>query len=185
MERNFKKVSAEFRKEIEGTLKFTIIENFQKEMVEEDFYKYEVQLQMIKFVTYMSNEELEKSIELAIDLIEEMKSVNNAGLNKQMLEEKILSIEEEHQKDVIRQLAIWNEICSERMNEIIEKIDVVRRVGGAYAMLISNPCLKSAIYAVYDKLVDSFDDETLYCQSAYFLVRAIMHMHSDEVENQI
>ena len=32
-------------KEIEEVLKMTIIENFQKEMVEEDFYKYEVQLQ--------------------------------------------------------------------------------------------------------------------------------------------
>ena len=55
------KVSAEFRKEIEESLKTTIIENFQKEMVEEGFYKYEVQLQSIKFVTYMSHEELEKS----------------------------------------------------------------------------------------------------------------------------
>ncbi len=131
MEKSFKKISDEFRKEIEEILKMTIIENFQKEM----------------------------------------------------LEEKIVNIEVEYQKDIIRQLAIWNEICSERMNEIIAKIDVVRRVGGAYAMLISNPCLKSAIYAVYERLVDNFEDEKLYCQSAYFLVCAVMRMHSDEIWN--
>jgi len=64
MEKSFEKISAGFREEIEEIIKTTIIENFQKEKTEEDFYKYEVQLQSIKFVTYMLNEELEKSIEL-------------------------------------------------------------------------------------------------------------------------
>lgn len=185
MEKQYEKISDEFRREIEGDIKKGIIEQFQKEMMEKDFYKYEVQIQSIKFVTCMSHDELEKSIELAIDLLEEMKNVNNAGMNKQMLEEKVVNIEAEHQEDLIRQVAIWNEICNERMNEIIVKIDVVRRVFGAYAMLISNPCLKSAIYAVYDRLVDNFDDEELYCQSAHFLVRAVMRMHSDGVESDI
>lgn len=185
MEKQYEKTSNELRKEMSEDIKNVIIEQFQKEMIEKDFYKYEVQLQSIKFVTYMSYDELEKSIELAIDLLEEMKNVNNNGMNKQMLKEKIDNIEAEHQEELIRQFAVWDEICSERMNEIIAKIDIVRRVGGAYAMLISNPCLKSAIYAVYDRLVDNFDDENLYAQSVYFLVRAIMRMHSDEVENKI
>lgn len=64
MEKSFEKISAGFREEIEEIIKMTIIENFQKEKTEEDFYKYEVQLQSIKFVTYMLNEELVKSIEL-------------------------------------------------------------------------------------------------------------------------
>ena len=64
MEKSFEKINAGFREEIEEIIKTTIIENFQKEKTEEDFYKYEVQLQSIKFVTYMLNEELVKSIEL-------------------------------------------------------------------------------------------------------------------------
>lgn len=183
MEKSFEKVSVEFRKEIEEVLKTTIIENFRKEMVEEDFYKYEVQLQSIKFVTYMSNEELEKSIELTIDLLEELKNLNNAGMNAQMLKEKITNIETQYQDEFMQQLAIWNEIFNEKIHEIIGKIDVIRRVGGAYAMLISNPCFKSAIYAVFERLVDNFDDEKLYSQSAYFLVRAVMRMHSDETQD--
>ena len=183
MGKSFVKVSAEFRKEIEEILKTTIIENFQKEVAEEDFYKYEVQLQSIKFVTYMSNEELEKTIELTIDLLEELKNLNNGGMNAQMLQEKITNIETQYQDELMRQLALWNEIFTDRIHKIIGKIDVIRRVGGAYAMLISNPCFKSAIYAVYERLVDNFDDEELYCQSAYFLVRAVMRMHSDETQD--
>ena len=183
MGKNFKKISAEFRKEIEEILKMTILENFQKEMVEEDFYRYEVQLQSIKFVTYMSNEELEKSIELTIDLLEELKNLNNGGLNARMLQEKVRNIETKHQDELMQQLAIWNEIFNEKIYEIIGRIDVIRRVGGAYAMLISNPCFNSAIYAVYERLVDNFDDEELYCHSAYFLVRAVMHMRSDEIQD--
>ena len=182
MEKSFEKVRVEFRKEIEGILKMTIFENFQKEVIEEDFYKYEVQLQSFKFVTYMSNEELGKSIELTIDLLEELKDLNNNGMNAQMLQEKITNIETQYQDEVMQQLAIWNEIFNEKIYEIIRELDVIRRVGGAYAMLISNPCFKSAIYAVYERLVDNFDDEKLYCQSAYFLVRAVMRMHSDKTQ---
>ena len=183
MEKSFKKVSVKFRKEIEEILKTTIIDNFQKEAVEEDWYKYEVQLQSIKFVTYMSNEELEKSIELTIDLLEELKNLNNDGMNTQIIQEKTANIETQYQDELMQQIALWSEIFTERIHEIIGKIDVIRRVGGAYAMLISNPCFKSAIYAVYERLVDNFDDEELYCQSAYFLVRAVMRMHSVEIED--
>lgn len=182
MEKSFGKVSAEFRKEIEESLKMTIIENFQKGAVEEGFYKYEVQLQSINFVTYMSHEELEKSIELTIDLMEELKTINNGGINAQMLKEKVTNIETQYQDKWKLPLVLCSEIFTEKMYEIIGNIDVIRRVGGAYAMLISNPCFKSAIYAVYERLVDNFDDEELYCQSAYFLVRAVMRMHSDEIQ---
>jgi len=185
MKKQYGTISVKLRKEIEENLKTTLIEQFQKEMVEANFYKYEVQLQSIKFVAYMSNEELEKSIELTIDLLEEMKKVNNGGLNMQILKEKVMSIETQYQDELMSQIVVWNIICNERIHEIIGEIDVVRRVGGAYAMLVSNPCLKSAIYAVYDRLVDNFDDEELYCQSAYFLARAIMRMHSNELESDI
>lgn len=51
-------------------------------------------------------------------------------------------------------------------------------------MLISNPGLISAICAVYERLVDQFDDEDLYAESCFLLLRAIMRMHSEEVRNQ-
>ena len=111
------------------------------------------------------------------------KNLNNGGMNAQMLQEKITNIETQYEDELMRHIALWNEIFTERIHKIIGKINVIRRVGGAYAMLISNPCFKSAIYAVYERLVDNFDDEELYCQSAYFLVRAVMRMHSNEIQN--
>lgn len=64
-------------------------------------------------------------------------------------------------------LGIWNSIKTEQLLELISKL-IVRRVGGAWAMLIANPCLISAIYAVYDRIVDSFDNDDLYMQSVFF-----------------
>ena len=183
MEKRFEKITNGYRKEIEELLKTSVIESFQKETVEEGFYKYEVQLNSIKFVTYMSNEELEKSIELTIDLMEELKDINNGGMNAQRLKEKITNIETQYQDEYMRELTLWSELLTKKVHEIIGKMNVVRRVGGAYALLISNPCFKSAIHAVYDRLVDNFDDEELYCQGAYFLVRAVMRMHSDEIKD--
>ena len=46
---------------------------------------------------------------------------------------------------------------------------------------IEEICLVSAIYAVYDKMADAFDDDKLYLISAYFLMRAVMRMHSHDV----
>ena len=183
MEKRFEKVSAKFRKELEKDIKMTIIKNFQKEMVEEDFYKYEVQLQSFKFVTYMTNKELEKSIELTIDLLEELKNINNGGLDARMLQEKVRDVETKYQEEALQQISILNEIYTDKIYEIIGEINVIRRVGGAYAMLVSNPCFNNAIYVVYERLVDNFNDEELYCFSAYFLVRAVMRINSDEIGN--
>ena len=86
--------------------------------------------------------------------------------------------------NVMQILGIWNSIKTEQLLELISKLDRVRRVGGAWAMLIANPCLISAIYAVYDRIVDSFDNDDLYMQSVFFLMRAVMQMNSDECEEE-
>ena len=65
---------------------------------------------------------------------------------------------------------------------ILHKVANMRRVGGAYWMLLSRPGLISAIYAVYDRIVDNFDDENIYIQSIYFLLRAIMKVRSEEID---
>lgn len=149
-------------------------------MIEEGFYKYEVQIQNIRFVTYMSEDEVELSARLAIDILEELKNINNSGFDRERLNETQKNAEAE-KNELLSNILIWNKLCSERLLQIIDEIDVLRRVGGAYAMLISNPGLKSAIHAVYDRIVDGFENENLYAHSAYFLLRAIMRMHSDEV----
>ena len=183
MNKKYEKLNDEFRNELENDLQIAIVEQCQKEEMEEHFYKYEVQLQNIRFITYMSDEELELSIKMTIDLLEEMKEINNEGLCEQELRKRVADIEENNEDKLMRDLHTWNILCSEKITDLIKKLDVVRRVGGAYAMLISNPCLKSGIYVVYERLVDNFNDVELYCQSAFFLLRVIMRMHSEDVKD--
>ena len=182
MNKNFEKLNDKLRSEIENGLQMAIVEQFRKEAMEENFYKYEVQLQNLRFITYMSDEELERSIKLTIDLLEEMRAINNDGMDEKEFRKKVADIEENCEDEFMRRLYVLDILCSQEMVKTISEIDTVRRVGGAYAMLISNPGLKSAIYVVYEVLVDHFDDETLYCQSAFFMLRAIMRMHSEEVK---
>lgn len=179
MKNKFEAISTEARKEIEEAFYKSIIEEFRKEMIEEFYYRYEVVVHDTVFQTYMTDDELKKSIELTLDLIEELKEINNNGIDRKTLDKIEESINDSNR--VSRTMAVYHEFCSDKMHLIIAELDVVRRVGGAYAMLIANPVLISGIYAVYDRLVDNFDDENLYLQSAYFLLRAVMKMHSDEL----
>lgn len=182
MHKKFEKLNSKLRSEIENSLQMAIVEQCRKEAMEEHFYKYEVQLQNLRFITYMSDEELERSIKLTIDLLEEMRVINNDGMDEKEFRKKVTDIDDNCEDEFMRQLYMWDILCSQEIIKIISELDMVRRVGGAYAMLISNPGLKSAIYVVYEVLVDHFDDETLYCQSAFFMLRAIMRMHSEELK---
>lgn len=58
---------------------------------------------------------------------------------------------------------------------------MVQRVAGAWAAIIANPVVISAITIVYEIQVDKFDDEELYAQGAYFVTRAIMKMRGTEI----
>ena len=178
---NYTEISEEKRKQLEEMLYCCATREFRKEEVEPGYHKYEVVLQIYKFITYMTEEELKQSAKLTINLVEEMKKVNNDGMDKPALERLVEEVEAKETEEVLRVFGIWNGIATDEIRKLIAEIDEVRRVGGAWAMLISNPGLISAIYAVYERLVDQFDDEDLYAASCFFLLRAIMRMHSEEV----
>lgn len=176
-------ISEENRKELEQFL----YENTQKECnlkkIKEDYFQYEVTLQSVHFFTCMTNQELRESARLTVDLLEEMKQINASGMTREKLQQIEAEVEQEGHTpgDVMYIMEIWTHLKTERLQNLIAETDEVRRVGGAWAMFISNPAFISAIYAVYEKLVDQFADEELYYMSAWFLLRAIMRMHSDEV----
>ncbi len=181
----FDAITAEEHSEIEDIL-VKAIDEFCNEEIVENFFKYVVELQDNKFITVMSADEIKESARLTVEILEELKNINNSGVHRAELEriEKEKDENEPEGGKVMQLLGIWNSIKTDRMSELIGELDQVRRVGGAWAMLIANPCLISAIYAVYDRIVDSFDDEDLYLHSAYFLMRAVMKMHSYEYSDE-
>ena len=184
--KQFDAITAENHSEIEEALIKAVNDEFRREEIAENYFKYIVELQGNRFITAMSVDEVEESARLTVDILEELKNINNSGINRAELErtEKEKNRNETEGGNVMQILGIWNCIKTDRLSEIISELDRVRRVGGAWALLLANPCLISAIYAVYDRIVDSFDDDELYLQSAYFLMRAVMKMHSDEIADK-
>lgn len=184
--KQFDAITAENHSEIEEALIKAVNDEFRREEISENYFKYIVELQSNRFITAMSVDEVEESARLTVDILEELKNINNSGINRAELErtEKEKNRNETEGGNVMQILGIWNCIKTDRLSEIISELDRVRRVGGAWALLLANPCLISAIYAVYDRIVDSFDDDELYLQSAYFLMRAVMKMHSDEIADK-
>lgn len=182
IDKKYVAISDEERRELEEAWCECVVEEFRKEMVEKDCYKYEVVLQDIKFITYMTNEELKLSAEFATALLEELKNINNSGMNRQMYEQIMRETGQEEEFNLFRIIELWNRIETEKLSKLIAEIDVLRRVGRAYAIILANPGLISAICAVYEQLVDRFEDEEMYGLSGYFLLRAIMKMHSNECE---
>lgn len=178
----YQAITEEDRAEIEAGLYDKIINDSwmeRKEKIEECFVCY-CKMQNITFTTEMTEDELRDSARLTIDILEELKKINNTGLNKEKFDALFKQYITE-ESGIIGYLQVWNEaIRTEKIQLILSEIDQIKRVGGAYAAVIANPQLIQTIIAVYNVLVDAFDDEHLYCTGAYFLLRGIMRMHSCE-----
>ena len=178
--KQFNAITEEEHKKIEEILIRKVNEEFRLERLSDNYFKYKVELQGIEFITDMSIDEIAESAKLTVDILEELKTTNNSGLNKSELKRIEKEVKEADDSEVTQLLGIWNRITTCELTELMYELDRVRRVDGAWAMLIANPCLVSAIYAVYDRMVDSFDDDKLYLISAYFLMRAVMRMNSHD-----
>ena len=180
----FQKISENSRKGIEEALVIAIVESFRKEKtIREDgteLYRYEVVLKNINFVNVMSDEELKKAAELAVNLLEGLKAINNRGLDKNTYDEIFEASESGEDKQITQMLKVWNKIRTDEMPALINEIDELRGVDGAYAMIVSDPSLINAILVVYKLIVDNFDNDDIYLMCAYFLLRAIMRVNSEE-----
>ncbi len=174
----FEKISKKAREKLEKIIYKTIVEEFRTEKIKESYYQYSIKLQDTIFVTDMTDDELKESINIACDVMEELKKINNGGMDKKKLKE---IQDKEYTDELFETLDIWNAIATEHLKELLNRADVVQRVAGAWAAIIANPVVISAITIVYEIQVDKFDDEELYAQGAYFVTRAIMKMRGTEI----
>lgn len=174
----FEKISKKAREKLEKIIYKTIVEEFRTEKIKESYYQYSIKLQDTIFVTDMTDDELKESINIACDVMEELKKINNGGMDKKKLKE---IQDKEYTDELFETLDIWNAIATEHLKELLNRADVVQRVAGVWAAIIANPVVISAITIVYEIQVDKFDDEELYAQGAYFVTRAIMKMRGTEI----
>lgn len=103
-------ISDEERRQFQEAWYECAVSDFRKDMVDKDVYKYEVVLQDIRFITYMTDEELKLSAGFAVDLLEELKNINNSGVNREVYERTIEEMEQEEEVNLFRVIGIWNKI---------------------------------------------------------------------------
>ena len=189
----FEPISKKERKQIEEGMVAAIKEQFQKDKIEGEYYQYEVFLQNIHFRTYMSHKELAQAASYTVDIMEEMKEINNNGVNRTKFEEikqnadKNIKSKDGELRTLWHAIEVVNQMSTEKLNGLVAEIAEFRRVGGAYWMIMSKPYFLQALYAVYEVIVDRFDEteeRNWYDTSAMFLMRAIMRVRSEEIDEK-
>ena len=191
--KKFEPINKEERKLIEEGIVAAVIEQFQKEKIEDEYYRYDVYLQNIRFRTQMSNKQLARAAVYTVDIMEELKNINNNGVNRNKFEEIKKSAENNINSKYGELCTLWQElealrqISTKKLDELVEEIAEFRKVGGAYWLIMSKPFLLQALYAVYEVIVDRFDDteeRNWYDTSAMFIMRAIMRVRSVNIVNE-
>lgn len=175
----FNSITAEKRIMIETMIIDDVNGLYRKETVIGEAFEFVFDIYDSQYKTYMSYADMKISVGLTIDIIEELKNINNKGLVKKEFC-KILDDIDKMSNESMRLMEMWNRIATDTLNRLIYELDCVRRVGGAWAFFIANLEVHSAILAIYNSIVDSFDDEELYIQSVFFLLKYVMKMRSKE-----
>lgn len=164
------------KKQICDIIRCAAIEYFEKEELDGK-YRYVYELKGDVHETWMSDAELKESAMLAVDLLEELKKVNNEGIGREEYQ-KIDAEADFPDKMTLHTISICRalEYKNSEISNIITKLDLLRGLGEAEARLLANPCFRTAIVSVYAVMVDNFNNDDLYIKNAYFLLRAIMYM---------
>lgn len=183
----FENINLESRTKMEKLLYETIVETARTGEQRDEYYEFIVTIEDVRFRTYLSDKELREAVTCSIDLLEELKAINNGGLDsvhfEEMKEEKRKEMNgfDEEECDIYLRLEVVNNMYTEKIREIKVRMAKICRVGGAWYALICSPLMDNIIYVIYEQMVDRFDDEELYRESAYFILRGIMKMRSEDL----
>ena len=169
----YKNMTNEKRKRLEQDVFEKAVKELKKKEIGKELYEFDITIQKIKFISYLSKNELKKSVHMVIDILEELKKLNNSGMDKSQLE-KIEKKVESIQDYVMQTFQIWNKISTENLEKLIEQTLEIRNVNFTTAIIFDRPKMISAIISVFFMQVDKFDDEELYELSVWFLLRTFM-----------
>lgn len=181
----FKKLDEAKKKEVIDRC-YESLECFMVDEGYDGMQKYTVLLQDLKFDLFMSKEEVLENITYAVDIIEKMKDVCNNGWNRERFEELLkkndVVTKTAYRDDCMRFVKVWTSFDTEPFMDIIYEIDCMYRLSGLTAMLVKNPLIQESILAVYEVIVDKFDDADLYDIVVNFMTRSIMRLGAGKVE---
>lgn len=150
-----------------------IQEDFLTEIKNDGINTYEFPVFHDEYIAHMTDEQLEKTVEFAIDILEELKKQNNEGLNKSTFNEKVSKAEVG---------MVSHQIClNDNIRSMVHSIDEMFLLNPFDAEIIVNQELYSVIFAIYFQLVDNFDNE-MYGYALDLLIRGIMRMGYEPVQ---
>lgn len=174
-------ITQEKRNDLAEILYLALERDAKTDQVENGYDVYVVPLQGKWYRTLMTEEEVKAAIEFTIDILEEFRVINSNGINGEEWRRR----RSEAGNGSFKAGKIINDIATERLSEIIDDVADLCSVGGAYWLVMAYPVFASALFAVFDRIVDMFDNEERYNQCAYFLLRAMLKIHSDEVDKPV
>ncbi len=156
--------------------------------VKKEGTRYTVKVQNFTFTCSYTDDEIEHIVDDCILILEELQEITSNGYTREMLEEARKTGKEKCDdtngskiQALFKTIDVYNSFSTPRLEELVDDIAVTARVGGAWFMLLSRPAFIDAIFAVYEIIIDKFDDEKIYLSSLDFLVRNAMRMHSDNL----
>lgn len=143
---------------------------------------YKVPYRNEVFLVEVSYEELEKAASLAIEMMEELKSLADSKYNREEMD--ALLNRANNEESAIKTILIYESILNDRLRELANEAAETMRVGGAYWMLVARPALSTALFVSMNGMIDCFDDESMYNNTAYLLFRAILSLHKMPIDQE-
>ena len=189
---NFEYSSKKELEELKNIFVNKIKDDFAEEKLDNGLTKYKSVIQDIEFVCAYDDEELDTIVSCCINIIEHLKHSIDSGYGLQDLhldyQEKAGSSDDAI-RDTVGTMACVEKIIAREPEivGILDRLYTAVRVGGAWLMFLSRPMFHSAIFSTYEILCkykegiteNVPENTTLY--AIYFLTRAAMKMHSEEV----
>lgn len=119
--RKFENINDIVRKKLEREYYWKMKDLFCVEKMDDGFHKYELGKKEDSFIRYITDEELKLIIKLAIDMLEEMKVINNNGVDRVQLESMHKEEAAKEDNEFLQKLYVWERIKTGGINNLIKE----------------------------------------------------------------
>ena len=145
-------------------------------------YTYRIELQDKRFEGNFTDNQVQTLIEMAIDVVEELKKINDGGFDSRRLTEILKNYEEKENDEFTAILMVAESFITERIQQIIDELCELFQADGAFKFMMLNPFMKSTIFNIFEYSIDRLDESNMYFTVVYFLLRAEMQIGSRPIE---
>lgn len=156
-----------------------IDDDFKTAATEDGGTVYHCLLQDKTFDVTLYDDELKNIVDLVFHIMDELENICNSGMHK----ENFKALKEACKNGPFSQATLWHvqtiqKMATPKLQSLLDELYEVCRVDGAWKEIIANPVFMDAIFVIYERVVDCFDDDSVYLHCIYFMIRAAMYINS-------